>query len=202
MYLAIKHFWHILEARNFIICIDQKPLTYAVASSSDRYSREKVNMSTTSLTTLPISDTSKDLTACGDRFALSRFASDVCVKRIQLGRCHEGTERWQGTNLPPIFVIILPDAQRSSTSFYKWSLFVTSPPEKCAWVLHSYTLYLISECVLLSNISDFYAQSNTNKDIRVWAKSCIPCQRSKIHPHIQSRLSQVPTDNGLFLTSI
>ena len=38
VYLAIKHFRHFLEGRQFHVLTDHKPLTYALNSRSDRYS--------------------------------------------------------------------------------------------------------------------------------------------------------------------
>lgn len=39
---------------------------------------------------------------------------------------------------------------------------------------------------------------NENRDIRVRAKICIPCQRSKIHRHLQSSPLQLRTDDVYF----
>ena len=38
IYLAIKHFWYIVEGRQFYILTDHKPLTYTFSTHSDRYS--------------------------------------------------------------------------------------------------------------------------------------------------------------------
>ena len=38
VYLAIKHFRHFLEGRQFHVLTDHNPLTYALNSCSDRYS--------------------------------------------------------------------------------------------------------------------------------------------------------------------
>ena len=38
IYLAVKHFFHFLEGQQFWIYTDHKPLTYALSSTSTRYS--------------------------------------------------------------------------------------------------------------------------------------------------------------------
>ncbi|CAH8655811.1 unnamed protein product [Dicrocoelium dendriticum] len=38
MYLAVKHFCHLLEGHRFILLTNHKPLVYAFCSASDRYS--------------------------------------------------------------------------------------------------------------------------------------------------------------------
>ena len=38
IYYAIRHFRHLLEGRSFVVLTDHKPLTYALKTSSDRYS--------------------------------------------------------------------------------------------------------------------------------------------------------------------
>ena len=40
MYLAVKHFQHSLEGRQFVIYTDHRPLTFALRSKPDKYSRE------------------------------------------------------------------------------------------------------------------------------------------------------------------
>ena len=38
MYLAVKHFQHSLEGRQFVIYTDHRPLTFALRSKPDKYS--------------------------------------------------------------------------------------------------------------------------------------------------------------------
>ena len=41
-YLTIRHFRHFVECRDFFALMDHKPLTYALATSSDRYSPREI----------------------------------------------------------------------------------------------------------------------------------------------------------------
>ena len=42
VYLAVKHFKHLLQGRDFVIFTDHKPLTYAFNAKSDRYSPREI----------------------------------------------------------------------------------------------------------------------------------------------------------------
>lgn len=39
---------------------------------------------------------------------------------------------------------------------------------------------------------------NANKGMPAWVKSCIPCQQSKIHRHVQSYPSRISAHNGRY----
>ncbi|BHF84464.1 hypothetical protein SprV_0902761500 [Sparganum proliferum] len=43
IYLAVKHFRHFLECRDFIIFTDHKPLTFAIRSHSDKYNPREIS---------------------------------------------------------------------------------------------------------------------------------------------------------------
>nr|VZI39510.1 unnamed protein product [Spirometra erinaceieuropaei] len=43
IYLAVKHFRHILEGRDFTIFTDHKPLTFAIRSHSDKYNPREIS---------------------------------------------------------------------------------------------------------------------------------------------------------------
>ena len=50
MYLAVRHFQHLLEGRQFTIYTDHKPLTFAFRSGSNKYSpRESIRLHQTVL---------------------------------------------------------------------------------------------------------------------------------------------------------
>lgn len=42
IYLAIKHFWHLLEGREFTIYTNHKPLTTAMSTSSNKYTSREI----------------------------------------------------------------------------------------------------------------------------------------------------------------
>ncbi|BHF84689.1 hypothetical protein SprV_0902784000 [Sparganum proliferum] len=42
IYLAVKHFWHFLEGRDFTVFTDHKPLTFALRSHSDKYNPREI----------------------------------------------------------------------------------------------------------------------------------------------------------------
>ena len=42
VYLAVKHFRHFVEGREFFMLMDHKPLTYALATHSDKYTPRQI----------------------------------------------------------------------------------------------------------------------------------------------------------------
>ena len=42
VYLAIKHFRHFVEGRGFYVLTDHKPLTFALSTNSDNYTRRQI----------------------------------------------------------------------------------------------------------------------------------------------------------------
>ena len=47
-------------------------------------------------------------------------------------------------------------------------------------------------------ITTRFAWHAINKDITVWAQTCLACQRAKIHHHVTAPLQQFATPNGRF----
>ena len=72
MYLAVKHFQHPLEGRQFVIYTDHRPVTFAQRSKPDKYSpRETCHLDFVSQFTNDIQHISGEQNAAAD--ALSRL---------------------------------------------------------------------------------------------------------------------------------
>lgn len=128
IYLATKHFRHILEGRN--LQWSQTPI-YIAASNSDLYSQEKLDLSTTPSTALPISGMWKNLIILWRM--LCRF--QVCITCLcQPHSVGSASQRHRRRIRNPI-----PTDHRHHPHWCSKicpyllemaSLFVTSPPEK------------------------------------------------------------------------
>ena len=90
MYLAVKHFQHSLEGRQFVIYTDHRPLTFALCSKPDKYSpRETRHLDFVSQFTNDIRHISGEQNAAAD--ALSRLPinslfspSDINLRQMAL----------------------------------------------------------------------------------------------------------------------
>ena len=107
----------------------------------------------------------------------------------------------------PVFSIILtPDtADASSTLWFIHTLqhlyWYTSPT--CSTILETYRFRLTSLSFTSRNSS--YSTSRhvwpgINADVRRWARSCIQCQRTKVHHHTVSPLHSFPKPDARFDT--
>ena len=66
MYLALKHFQHSIEHRQFVVYIDHSPLTLALRSKPDKYSRETRHLDFVSQFTNDIRHISGEQNAAAD----------------------------------------------------------------------------------------------------------------------------------------
>ena len=197
MYLAVKHFKHVLEGRNFIIFTDHKPLTFAFKTSSNKHSpREIRHLDLISQFTTDIRHLSGKDNVAAD--ALSRSFSDMAVRTHQLDI--DELSRQQADD---------PDVQSSLTSttlrVKAVSLPSSSTPVYCDLSLglprpvvpRDYRRIVFDALHGLSHpgiratqklIASRYVWPNMNKDVRHWTRCCPQCQRAKIHRHSTSPL--------------
>lgn len=130
----------------------------------------------------------------------------VCIRFLsQPHSAGQILRRGYRTNLPTV-IIILPSAEKSITACYIRSQCLRhiylKTPDLCP--MGRLIFFIFTPCIssqsagLLKLIFYLYICPNVFRDIRVREKSCISCQQSKIRRHVQSFLSQVPTENGRF----
>ena len=208
IYAAVKHFQYFIEGRQFAVYTDHKPLCYSLSSSSAHHSpREICHLAYISEFTTDIQHVSGANNPVAD--ALSRI--DAFTNPL---------------NLPSIDFAKLALAQhndadlqalRSSPSCsLKWTE-VTLSASECPLICDLSTGiprpylpegYRCTVFKLLHNqshpgiratrrlLSSKYVWQNMNRDVDLWTRSCLPCQRSKVFRHTtQPSAAFIPPDS-------
>lgn len=207
IYLAVKHFRHFLEGREFTIFTDHKPLTFAFTkkndSSSPRVTRQlnylaqfctniqhvsgKMNVVADAFSRLnaivvpqniPYSDIAK--AQVNDTELKNLISSPKCsllLKKINIPDCRE-----------PIFCDISTDSLRP---------YIPNEFRKIVFdSIHQFSHPGINASI--KSVQSRFVWPNLKADVRKWAQSCIPCQTSKIHKHTKSTLGEFQIPNVRF----
>lgn len=191
LFLGIKHFRHLLEGRKFFVLTDHKPLTFALATKSERYCQRearhldfisqftsdirhipgKDNVVADTLSRIPIFATATGpidleematLQQTDPDLAKARTSSSLDLKDIPL-HTSSGTivcDVSSGHDRP-----FVPSAMR----------------RRIFDQLHNLSHPGANASVKL--IGSRYVWPSMNKEIRAWTRTCMACQRSKVHRH-------------------
>ena len=207
VYLAIRHFRHMLEGRQFTVFTDHKSLVYALHAVSDRYSpRESRHLDYVAQFTTDIRHLSGTLNPVAD--ALSRVTAifdpshpminlpaiaaaqreDAEIERIR----HYTSLNVQSIPLPASDESILCDVSRGSPRPLVPALLRRTVFD----ALHGLSHPGIRASAKL--VATRFVWPSVNKDVRAWARTCLQCQRSKVHRHIKSPLGTFSEPDARF----
>ena len=209
VYLAIKHFRHFVEGREFKVFTDHKPLTYSLLSTSDRYTPRQIRqLDYISQFTTNIQHVSGDDNPVADalsRIVLSTLSPQPMVvdfkamssaqqedPEIQQLEASGSSLSLQPMPVPTSDVTILCDVSTGTPR-----PFVPSKFRRLIFdSLHSLSHPGIRATQRL--ITQRYVWPKINSDVRKWARTCLQCQRSKIHRHTVSPLATFATPDARF----
>lgn len=201
IYAAVKYFRHMLEGRIFTIFTDHKPIVYAFQQDLSHGSPRQVRHLTY------IGQFSTDIRHI---FGKDNVVADTLsrVESIQpavdleaLAESQEQDEELQdllqqNTSLK-LEKLPIPGSHRKiicDTATRSVRPFVTKTYRQQVFQsLHGMAHPGVKATVKL--ISQRYVWPKIQSDCRSWAQACVPCQRSKVHRHIQAPLGnfKVPT---------
>ena len=195
IYLAIKHFQHFLEGRQFSVITDHKPLTFALASPSKHHSPRQIrHLDFISQFTSDIRFLKGSSNAAAD--ALSRVEVDAlcaplsstpsidyaAMARAQqddpdLPNSADSSLQLHQIPLPTADVTLLCDMSTGTPRPY-----VPQPFRRAVFdALHSLSHPGIRATQRL--VTARYVWPGINADVRRWARSCLQCQCTKVHQH-------------------
>ena len=196
VYLAVKHFRHFVEGREFFILTDHKPLTFALSIITDKYTPRQTrhldyisqfttdirhvqggaNQAADALSRVAINAISPPLSSPIDFEAMAKAQdTDPELKALQsLPSCSLQLARVPHLTAP---VTLVCDVSKGTSR-----PFVPRPFRRAAFhSLHSLSHPGIRATQRL--ISDRFVWPGMNTDVRNWTRSCLQCQRVKVQRH-------------------
>ena len=210
IYLAIKHFRYFVEGRQLLLT-DHKPLTYALASKPERHSPRSsrhldfISQFTTDIRHVCGSDnTVADTLSCIPISAV-HLCDSVPVVDFQAMAAAQAEDpdihklrnnsslKLQRVPLAPsdgvtLLCDVSTGVQRPVVPYeFRRTVFNA---------LHSLSHPGIRATQRL--ITQHFLWPEVNKDVRQWARSCLQCQRAKIHRHTRTPLGTFATPDARF----
>ncbi|GFX21960.1 retrovirus-related Pol polyprotein from transposon 17.6 [Trichonephila clavipes] len=197
IYSAIRHFRYMLEARDFTVFTDHKPLTYAFRQKSDKCSPRQIrqldfiSQFTTNIVHIPGSDNiAADVLS---RVSAISFPSQIdydCIAETQQTDQELHTLIASGTSLE-LKKVTFPN---SSTEIMCDLSTGTARPyipkqhrQDVFSAMHNLSHPGIRRSVHL--MKQRFVWPSISSDVAKWARHCLACQKSKIHRHTRSPLS-------------
>ncbi|BHF74239.1 hypothetical protein SprV_0401732400 [Sparganum proliferum] len=205
-YLAVRHFRHLLEGREFTIFTDHKPLTFAIHSGSDKLSpREIRHLDYISQFTSDIRHIDGSRNEVADALSRPSIAhrqlspgidlAEMAAEQRRVGSpCDEDVSGLQLQELPLTTGngIILCDVSTPSHRPFV-------PPSLRRKVFSSlHNLSHPGSRATDKLVSDRFVWPAMHKDLKAWTRACIPCQRSKIQRHNKAPIGLFPGPGARF----
>ncbi|GFX02315.1 retrovirus-related Pol polyprotein from transposon opus [Trichonephila clavipes] len=196
IYSAIRHFRYMLEARDFTVFTDHKPLTYAFRQKSDKCSPRQIrqldfiSQFTTNIVHIPGSDNiAADVLS---RVSAITFPSQIdydCIAETQQTDQELHTLIASGTSLE-LKKVTFPN---SSTEIMCDLSTGTARPyipkqhrQDVFSAMHNLSHPGIRRSVHL--MKQRFVWPSISSDVAKWTRHCLACQKSKIHRHTRSPL--------------
>ena len=211
VYLSIKHFRHLVEGRDFHVVTDHKPLTFALATSSDKYTPRQIrHLDYISQFTTDMRHVAGLNNPVAD--ALSRNAVNA-IHSVQatpvdlqiLAQAQTGDSELQAllkSSSTSLRLTALPLPASTSTIICDTSTasprpFVPAPLRRTVFTaLHSLSHPGLQATQQL--IAEHFVWPGMKKDIKIWTRTCLPFQRSKVQRHTITPLSAFKTPDTRF----
>nr|VZI11278.1 unnamed protein product [Spirometra erinaceieuropaei] len=200
IYLAVKHFGHSLEGRDFTVFTDHKPLTFALRSHTDKLNRREIRQLDY------ISQFTSDIRHIdGSRNEVADALSRPSIAHLQLSPgidlaemvaeqrrvgppCDEDVSGLQLQELPLTTGngTILCDVSTPSHRLF------VPPSLRCKVFSSLHNLSHPGSRATDKLVSDRFVWPGMHKDIKAWTRTCIACQRSKIQRHNKAPIGTFP----------
>ena len=206
LYLGIRHFRYFLEGRTFTAYTDHKPLTFCMSKLSDPWtSRQQRHLAYISEFTTDIKHVQGKHNQVAD--ALSRATIDfihegVDYEAMAADQKIDPEVQAYRTALSSLQLEDIPFGNKGTTILCDTSTGQTRPVVPAGWrrrifdIIHGLSHPSIRTTRRL--MASKFVWHGLNKQVGIWARSCISCQTSKIHQHIKAPFQTFRTPGRRF----
>ena len=210
IYLAIRHFRHFLEGRDFCVFTDHKPLTFALNSRPDRHSpREARHLDYVSQFTSDIRHIHGSDNTVADALSRMELASIRATPPVDLRGivADQQNDEELATLLNDTSSLKLeqvPFSDEEGNAFIWCDTTTGSPrpfiPSKHRRVVFD-ALHSLSHPGIKASqrlLTSRFVWPGMNKDVREWARTCLHCQRAKVQRHVHAPLGTFANPDARF----
>lgn len=209
IYLAIKHFRHFVEGREFKVFTDHKPLTRALFTNTERSPRQSNHLDFISQFTTDIryiqgsSNVVADYLSRPSEYAIST-SKDIDLKTLAEAQKQDDelknllTREKQKDSKFQLQRFVFTDFELH----FETSTGVNRPyiPEEFRRTLFN-KLHSLSHPGIRATrklVTSRFFWPSINKDINFWTKACVPCQRNKVYRHTKTKHGTFDLPSGRF----
>ena len=197
IYLSIRHFRHLLEGRDFEILTDHKPITYALMASHDRYNPREIrqldyiSQFTSRINYLP--GAQNDVADTLSRSSIDSLSLCTIVDFEELAKAQQADKDFL-TSVSNTALRIRDFPVAGTNTTVKCDTTTGNPRplvpkvyRRCIFdAVHNMSHPGVRATRRL--ISERFVWPGLSKEVGDWAKTCIACQRAKVHRHTHSSL--------------
>ena len=219
VFLAIRHFRHMLEGRPFHIWTDHKPLCGALGSSAEKSPRQTRHLSYISEFCTDIRHVSGESNVVAD--ALSRppdvqvpclasasfSLSDPLLELSAAQSAHfpEMQEYISGSNSLVVETVPLPDSDATilcdiSSTATPRPIVPSSMIQRIISGIHD--VAHPGSNATLRDVRRRFVWSGMASDVKSYCRACVPCQRSKVTTHVKSPLAPLDMPDPVSYTHL
>ena len=212
MYLAIEHFQHFVEGRQFHVLTDHKPLTFAFSTQSSKLTPGQIchldfiSQFTTNVRHIRGSD--NPVADALSRIEANAVHSDNSVPTIidfsDIAATHQRDTELLQLQSSSTSLKLQPVSLPTSNSTLVCDMSTGAPRPYVPSELH-YTVFdafhsLSHPSIRATQhlITARYVWPNINSDIRKWAQSCLKCQQCKVQRHTMTPYDTFSTPDVRF----
>ena len=206
IYLAIRHFRHILEGRNFVVYTDHRPITYALHTKSDRYSPREIrhldyiSQFTSDIRYIPGNDnTIADTLSRTSIFAIHSptLSHENIAKEQKNDPTLDNLKNNTSLKLVEFPVPFSDELYLCDTTTNNPRPYIPFSMRKTVFS-HFHNLSHPGKRTTVKLISERFVWPNMRKDIGNWTRTCVQCQMHKTHKHTKSPPGNFEHPDGRF----